>query len=93
MSTIHTRFDLICSANKDADRELCRAELLQVPLPGETINLKGNPYVVVDRGWAVENTTAGNSISILDPHAKQYAYVRVSRLYKFKDRFSDLDAK
>ena len=44
-------------ADRDQDRTgFLRLELpdgAHVPIPGETINIDGDPFIVLDRGWAV----------------------------------------
>ncbi len=72
---IHVRFDLICSSNREADRELFRADLPQVPNPGETVSVKGYPYIVITRGWSVNDGEYAE-----DKH-RLYAYLRVAHLF------------
>jgi hypothetical protein len=69
---VDTRFDRVESHSRGDDRQIARVLLPQVPNPGEVVNVKGNPYVVVERGWAV----GGDS----DAEALLYAYLRVSPL-------------
>lgn len=72
---IHTRFDYWPSAaRKDVRFEIFRANLPQVPSVGEQVNLKGNPYIVHARGWAIGDE---------DGNDKLYAYVGVFKAGEF----------
>lgn len=65
-----TRFDLIHKAsNKDADTLLGRFDLPVVPLPGELVNINGNPYIAIERGWAIGTDKPDTG--------RLFAYVRV----------------
>jgi hypothetical protein len=48
------RFDLIKGSSKDADVFLHRQEIAAAPVPGELVNVNGNPYIVHERSWAVD---------------------------------------
>lgn len=56
MRNIEVRFDKINSlAFKDKDHTgFARHKLPQVPDIGEIVSLKGDPYSVMERGWAVD---------------------------------------
>lgn len=88
---IATRFDLVKNAaNKDMD--LCgfvRVQLHQVPDVGETVSLNGNPFVVVNRAWAVSDEgprdgpclTAVGGVKYANRY--QHAYVQVVKKGEF----------
>lgn len=42
------------ASNSDYDEFIYRKIMSSVPLPGELININGNPYIVVKRGWATD---------------------------------------
>lgn len=71
-SVVHVRFDFAMSlADRDKDRTAyVRADMPCVPGVGETVNLRGNPFIVVERGWSV-----GEQISPVDDYSL-YAFVR-----------------
>jgi hypothetical protein len=51
---IHVRFDVVKNmANRGADVFLARYDLPEVPLVGELVSVKGDPYHVIERGWSV----------------------------------------
>ncbi len=74
---IHVRFDLATSPNHEADVELCRANLPQVPNVGEVISLQGNPYVVNARCWSYGEDDALPGVELL------WAYLRVMKPHAF----------
>lgn len=59
---VHVRFDV--SVNEERRAEAFRCDMPCVPELGELVSIKGEPYRVFDRGWAVCEDGA-------------YAYVRV----------------
>jgi len=67
----HVRFDVICGSSTDHDCTIHHCNMSAVPSPGEVINVKGNPYVVVERGWAAADADHGDG----------YSYLRISNLY------------
>lgn len=64
---IHVRFDVICGSSTDQDRTISQAKMAAVPAPGEVVSVLGNPYVVVERGWAATNGC--------------HCFIRISNLY------------
>lgn len=72
MNNIIVRFDDV-----SADRRLiCYATLVAIPDVGETININGNPFKVVKRGWAVDVTTTESPVHWKGLClSKLYAYV------------------
>ena len=50
---IDTRFDLVTSFYGDEKHQIARYKLPETPSIGELINIKGQPYKVVDKGWAI----------------------------------------
>ena len=66
---IEVRFDLLAQLSDRDGVLLARYWLPAVPLPGEVINLKGYPFVVHSRGWAVEHEG--------EEAGRLYAYVAV----------------
>lgn len=82
---INTRFDrVVLFSNKDHDQTgFVRMMLPQVPDVGETVNLKGYPYVVLSRGWAYGE--AGD-----EDEGQTYCYIRVLPAFNgYKDVGSD----
>lgn len=74
-------FRQICGSSRDTDLRIATLKLPAVPLPGEVINISGNPYVVHERGWAVGETTSGAVWSMYtDGEPPLYCYLRVTRL-------------
>lgn len=61
-------FRRICGSSKDSDRLLDRYHLPQVPDRGELINIAGEPYLIADRGWAIDDAIP----------CKLYCYLRLS---------------
>lgn len=53
MNNIIVRFDDVSGER----RLICYATLVCLPNVGENINIGGNPFKVVRRGWAIEGTT------------------------------------
>jgi len=52
---------------ESCDEFLTRAKLRETPLPGELINIKGNPYLVYGaRGWALD-----------EDEGELYCYIRL----------------
>ena len=73
---IRTRFDYWPSAARGNARvEIYRADLPRVPNVGEVINIKGNPYIVHARGWAIGDDEDGTG--------KLYAFVGVFKAGEF----------
>ena len=56
---LSARFDYVVSlANRDEDRtDFVRCPLTQAPNVGETINLHGDPFVIIERIWAIDPDT------------------------------------
>lgn len=81
MDVYHQDFRVICGSDKGNDRSISRGSSPSAFLgrPGDTISVKGNPYVIVDVSWA----TANNGIN--------YCYVRLANLYVHKDAIYDID--
>jgi len=69
---IPVRFDLVCGSGLSDDRLLEHVRLPAVPLRGEGVNIGGDPYVVVERGWATDKREDGSD--------SLFAYLRVSPL-------------
>lgn len=69
---IDIRFDLIYSAHNRGTVILHRGNYPQVPGVGDLVNINGNPYRVVCRGWAVGNDDG-----------QLYAYVEVDKASGF----------
>ena len=68
---IHVRFD---KAGPNGKYEFFACQIPAVPAVGENINILGNPYVVINRGWAIaEDEIKHNRWDA----AKPYAYVNV----------------
>ncbi len=52
----NTNFRIIKKGStSDADVFLMRCDIPAAPTSGETININGNPYLVKDRSWAVDD--------------------------------------
>jgi hypothetical protein len=68
---IMARFDRVVSlAHRGEDQtDFARHLLPAVPNVGEIVNLRGDPYLVLERNWAVEDR------ELVSPQL--YAYVRV----------------
>lgn len=65
---IHMRVELIIKeSNKDNDQHIGYWDVYQVPDCGELINLHGDPYRVIERGWALDKAKPD----------EQYCYIRV----------------
>ena len=55
---INVRFDLVPRiSNPNHDYEMARYKLLETPQIGEIINIKGDPFVVFSRAWAIDEKT------------------------------------
>jgi hypothetical protein len=72
---IAARFDLAQWRGNDADKMLVKCQLDQVPEVNETININGEPYIVIERGWAIDPEKSAASSHY--PICTQYAYIRV----------------
>jgi hypothetical protein len=59
-------FRLICGSDRDTDQCLGHTQMSTVPVPGEVVNIDGEPYVVFERSWAVRLE-----------ETKSYVYLRV----------------
>jgi hypothetical protein len=67
MTKLKVRFHLVTSHKEETDKLLGFFFMAQAPASGELINIRGEPYIVVSRAWAVvgdEDTT--------------FCYIRVS---------------
>ena len=76
-------FRLICGSSSDADRFLGRYEMSNVPAPGETIGIDGNPYTVVERSWVIGRAPRQ------DPAFTTFVNIRVSKLFAFESEKKD----
>ena len=72
LAPIRTRFDRQVRASDQAEEHIMYADLVQVPDVGELVNLKGNPYIVIRRGWAI-STDIGEDGDLYT----QYCFVTV----------------
>lgn len=79
LPVIHTRFDF----GHPTRVMLVRCDLLQVPDVGQTVNIGGNPYVVVKVGWSLPDGD-------MDDYP-QYAYVNVLKAGNFPLRLGGRD--
>jgi hypothetical protein len=61
-------FRRVLGSTQDSDVFLCRVKLRTVPDKGELINIEGEPYVVWDRSWALEDVV---------PAPRVYCYIRL----------------
>jgi len=52
---INARFDVQTSASKRSVSFLAQCLVPAVPSVGESINVKGDPYIVIRRGWALDD--------------------------------------
>ena len=53
---IKTRFDIVqLASNENYNKFLCWFDLEQVPNVGEVININGDPYLIANRGWAIDS--------------------------------------
>lgn len=50
---IHARFHLV-GQTPDDNREISRYTMTQIPERGELLTLLGEPFMIVDRRWAIE---------------------------------------
>jgi len=83
---IHTRFDLVWNLSDMAGVMLRRQNLWQVPLVGETVNIGGNPYRVIDVGWSLPDMSDVSTPSLEggpNDGYVQYAYVKVQKASDF----------
>lgn len=66
---VRARFDLATLiSDRGYDVLLDRVDLPVAPNVGETVNLKGYPFVVIDRGWALdENRIMHCHVRVVDP--------------------------
>ena len=52
---VHVRFDKVISlAHRDRDEVIARFSMGTVPIVGELVNINGEPFQVIERGWAVD---------------------------------------
>jgi hypothetical protein len=71
---IHIRFDKVVNlSRKDADiTGFLRVDGVAAPSMGEIVNLKGNPYIVINVGWAYDDDDQN------DQKTQTYCFVRVA---------------
>ncbi len=50
---VHCEFRRCLGSSPDSEVPIARYYVPVVPTVGECINIDGNPYIVVERGWAV----------------------------------------
>ena len=67
---IVVEFRRIMTGDKTDDELVEKVGMTQVPLPGEVVNISGEPYIVRERAWKVTQAD-------LTAHA----YVRVAHLH------------
>ena len=67
---IQVSFNKICGSGQNTDKTILITQIPAVPNAAETINLKGDPYVVKSRDW------------VLDEDNQLYAYLRVTPLFR-----------
>lgn len=83
---IHTRFNLVWKLSDRAGVLLRRQNLWQVPEVGEIVNIGGNPYRVIHRGWALPDVTDPDT-PVLEGGPNdgyiQYAFVEVQKASDF----------
>jgi len=84
---IHTRFDLVWQLTDMAGVMLRRQNLWEVPLVGETVNIGGNPYRVISRGWSLPDMDTVTDTPVLEGAPNegylQYAFVKVQKASNF----------
>ena len=71
LASIRTRFDKQVRASDQSLEHIMYTDLIQVPAVGEVVNLKGHPYVVIRRGWAMPEDDPDGDLYT------QYCYVTV----------------
>jgi len=71
LASIRTRFDQQVNAHTQGVEHIMYTDLIQVPEVGETVNLKGNPFIVIRRGWAMPEDDEDGDLYT------QYCYITV----------------
>lgn len=66
---ITVEFRRVLNHTPEGDAFLRRVVLTTVPNKGEVINIEGEPYVVYDRAWALEDIV---------PAPRVYCYIRLT---------------
>lgn len=56
---IHAEFRRAATEHRDNDTFIMRADVSAVPDRGEVININGEPYRVIERGWALASDQPG----------------------------------
>lgn len=75
---ISVEFRRICGAAQHHDKFLVRVALDFVPNQGEMINIFGDPYVVRECGWSLDNDMDLSSSPV--PAVELWCYIRLSPL-------------
>jgi len=76
---IYARFDLMKGKqpNPQNDSEFFACRIPEAPLVGDTISLLGNPYRIISRGWAIDETRTHKRWK----ECKQYIYYTVEKMF------------